>query len=137
MHPITPETPVRALMSTPVLVAREEMTMAELARLLVGNEVEGVPVVDRAGRPVGFVSHRDMTAMTRAHDLGGKPSSRKVKEVMSPTVYSVEADASLTEAAKRMRTSHVHRLVVMEQGHVVGIISSFDLLRVLSAKSAA
>jgi CBS domain-containing protein len=52
--------------------------------------------------------------------------------VMSAEVRSVAPDTSVTEAAKAMVEHQIHHLVVVDRGVVVGMVSSFDLLRHLA-----
>lgn len=47
---------------------------------------------------------------------------------MTPTVFSVEPTASVEEVAGTMIRGRIHRLFVMEDKKLVGVISSLDLL---------
>jgi CBS domain-containing protein len=54
-----------------------------------------------------------------------------VRDIMTPTVFSVSEDATVSEVASRMLDSHVHRLLVTREGKPVGIVSTSDLLGLL------
>ena len=62
----------------------------------------------------------------------------KVAEIMTPSVFAVEAgtqveaDAPIYTIAQSMMDSHLHRLLVVEEGKVVGIVSTSDLLALLA-----
>jgi signal-transduction protein with cAMP-binding, CBS, and nucleotidyltransferase domain len=56
-----------------------------------------------------------------------------VAEVMSRQVIEVAAGAPVTEAARIMERERIHRLIVVEDGALVGILSSFDLVRAVAA----
>lgn len=54
-----------------------------------------------------------------------------VRDFMTPAIYSLPEDATVSEVASRMLDSHVHRLLVTREGRPVGIISTSDLLGLL------
>ena len=64
-------------------------------------------------------------------DLDDAPGEILVGEIMNPEVYSVPEDATVAEVATAMLENHVHRLVVIEEGRAVGIITTSDLLGLL------
>jgi CBS domain-containing protein len=55
-----------------------------------------------------------------------------VRDVMSPTVYSIEADKPVREVAREMLSHRVHRLLVTKNGRLTGIVTATDLVRVLA-----
>ena len=54
-----------------------------------------------------------------------------VGEIMNPELYSVPEDATVAEVAMTMLKNHIHRLLVIEEGRAVGIITTSDLLGLL------
>lgn len=61
--------------------------------------------------------------------------SVKVSEVMSRRVHTVDAEASLVEAARRMYENRIGCLVVVSGGRCVGIITERDFLRLFANKA--
>ena len=55
-----------------------------------------------------------------------------VAEVMTPGVIEVAADAPITDAARIMERERIHRLIVVEEGMPVGVLTSFDLVRAVA-----
>ena len=155
MRPIT----AADLMNPEVLTVREDMTVEELARFLIANEISGAPVESADGRLVGVVSLRDIVAYVTAEndeegeephsdyyargwdeeewseedlqelDLGG--GELLVEDIMTARVVSVSEDASVPEIASLMLKEHLHRLLVIRDGRPLGIISTSDLLGLL------
>jgi CBS domain-containing protein len=145
------------VMNPQVLTVRDDMTLEELARFLVEHEISGAPVEDPEGRLIGVVSVTDVAAAVseRAGVLRDRPSpapffrewgerydpeelaglagddSFTVRDIMTPRVYSVAEEASISEVAETMMESHIHRLLVTRGGRVVGILSTSDLLGLL------
>jgi len=51
---------------------------------------------------------------------------------MSHYILSIGPESPLREAIRLMTADHVHRLLVMDGGNLVGIVSSMDVMRALS-----
>jgi len=123
MRPIT----ASDLMNPEVLAVRDNMTLPELASFLTENEFSGAPVRDRDGNLVGVVSMADLTRALAESPAAS--AETRVADVMTPKVYTIAADASVSEVASAMLDNHLHRLLVTgSDGEPVGIVSTSDLL---------
>ena len=146
------------IMNPNVLTVRDDMTLHELATFLTENEISGSPVLDRRGKLIGVVSVTDI-ALSEAErasieadpaspgfysgawkervtreDLAGlhlEDTGLLVRDIMTPAVYTVPDTASVSEIAKTMITGRLHRLLVIRDHQVVGIISTLDLIKLL------
>lgn len=153
MRPIT----AADLMNPRVITVRQDLTVRELANVLVENEISGAPVEDRSGKLVGVVSLTDIAAalaedeelegergdfflsewaddgMSREQieELGLDEAELTVAEIMTPEVFTVREDTLVSDIAQTMIQSHVHRILVTREDRVVGIISTSDLLGLL------
>lgn len=115
---------VAELMSKVLITAEPGETLETVERRMNHRGVHALPVLDEFGRPAGIITSTDC-----GPDI---PRSTLVGELITDQVYSIEATADAREAARTMRDLGVHHLVVVEStGRVVGILSSFDLLRVV------
>lgn len=88
------------------------------------------------GDRIGFFARafRDVLSAGERKDLdvfSGDDGEVRVGEIMNPDVYSVPEDASVSEIASTLLDHHVHRVVVIEGGRVLGIITTSDLLGLL------
>ena len=99
-------------------------TVAEARALLAGSGLHAVPVI-ADGEALGVVTLSDCEERDGGDPLG---------DVASGPPVTIEVDASVADAARLMRAEHVHHLLVTEarSTETVGILSSFDLLYVLS-----
>jgi CBS domain-containing protein len=87
--------------------------------------IGSLPVVE-AGQLVGMLTDRDITVRCTA--LGQDPNTTPVREAMTTTVITCDADAPLEEAEKLMADKLVRRLVVIdEQRQPVGLLSLDEL----------
>lgn len=57
----------------------------------------------------------------------------QVKDIMTAAVYSVPAHATVGELARFMLGARIHRALVLDEGELIGIVSSFDVLKVVDA----
>lgn len=137
------------LMNPDVVTLRPEHSLVEAQQILSSKSVSGAPVVDASGRVIGVVSQNDLvrraahpdtvaqagqffSSVEEYADLGTTPvapSSQHVSDVLTPRVYSVNRDTGVAVAANIMRERRIHRLLVIDKGVLVGIVSSLDLLR--------
>lgn len=56
----------------------------------------------------------------------------RVRDWMNPSVVSVEPSASVRDACRIMAGESIHRVLVVEEGKLVGILSSFDVVRAVA-----
>jgi len=118
----------------------------EVMKVLLENNIPGVPVVDEEGLLVGFVSDahllasalpdylkimEDVSFVSEAGDRWVKyfaeSAERPVSEVMTTEVSRIELDKSEVVAAHKMVHDGVSSVVVTENGRVVGIVNRLDL----------
>lgn len=111
------------------------MPIAEARRLMREGRFRHLPVTD-GSRLVGIVTDRDIrlplpvgvreAALTAADEAMGK---LLVRDVMTQQVETVEPERPVEEAARMMLDLRVGALPVVEEGHVIGILTETDLLR--------
>lgn len=132
------------VMTGEVVVAPVDMGYKEIADLLVRRSVSAVPVVDDEGNVLGVVSEADLLAKLEysdrvpRHPLAvrwlsegrRKACGDTAGDLMSAPAITVPATESVTRVARLMDAARVKRLpVVDESGHLVGIVSRRDLVR--------
>jgi CBS domain-containing protein/acyl dehydratase len=116
-------TAVREVMQAPVETTTPGTPVRAAARQLIEAGV-GSLVVCRDAEPAGIVTDVDLTRLLAE---GADPDSTTVAEVMTEPLITVDADAGIEAAADRMRAELIKRLPVVEDGEVVGIVTTTDL----------
>ena len=111
------------LMVTGVMTASPSQTVGRVRQVMDEHGVSSMPVLDPDGEPVGIVTARDL--------LGDIANDSPVSKVMSQPVYTVPRYGDPSLAARIMRNHRIHHVIVTEAQSVVGIVSSFDLLRLV------
>lgn len=116
------------LMTLSPVSLRAEATAAEAVALLSGRGFSAAPVINEGGRPIGVVSQSDL--LIHACGRGATPGSTRVRDLMTPVVFSVSPTTPVDQVVKEMLSLKIHRLfVVDETGVLVGVISAVDVLR--------
>ncbi|RLG91948.1 MAG: hypothetical protein DRO36_02900 [Candidatus Hecatellales archaeon] len=119
---------VRDVMKSPVVTVFEGDTALKTAKLMLENNIGSVVVVDLNRKPIGIITGKDLAVRVIAKKVS--PSKAKNRDIMSHPVVIVSPDISLAEAAKRMKKFGVDRLLVIEEGEIVGIITSAEILEI-------
>jgi CBS domain-containing protein len=88
-----------------------------------------VPITEGNGehRVVGVVTDRDIALALGERDE--RPSAVRVSEVMTTDIVSCEPDADLREVSRKMQEAQVRRILVVEGGRLLGVVSTADLAR--------
>lgn len=117
---------VEDIMTRNVMTVAPEVPVDDLMWGLTLKGVSGAPVQDAAGHILGLVSKSDLANPSRPSQL----VDATAEDVMTPIVFAVNSGDSVGEAAKRMVETGSHRLVVIDDdGHLAGIISTMDVVR--------
>ncbi|CAM5631840.1 MULTISPECIES: CBS domain-containing protein [Streptomyces] len=140
---------VGSVMTTDVVRAEYGTPFKEVARLLDGHRVSGLPVVDDDEMVLGVISETDLLArqatppdppgsrfglgrLTRAgRRRAAKTRARTAGQLMTEPPVTVHAEDTIVEAARTMARHRVERLPVLdEEDRLVGIVTRRDLLQV-------
>ena len=125
------------IMSKDIIWVKASTSLEDLAMLFCERSITGEPVMDDVGQVVGVVSRSDVVNYTNALAERGEGldlSLATVKDIMTPTIFSVEETASLLSLIETMIEHDVHRLMVKRSEQIVGIITTGDLLRVIAER---
>lgn len=145
----------RDIMTPHVKSVPETWTMQQFARFCSENEISGSPVIDSSGEIVGIATLKDVAdfhfnATSSDYENTMTEDEQKearrlrmfifeemqkmpveVRDIMSPIVFSVEENTLIQEVASQMMEEHLHRIFVTSDGKVSGIITTYDLLKLI------
>ena len=144
------------IMTPSIKAVPQSWTMDRLARFLTDNEITGSPVTDDDGEIVGIATLKDITEFrwnaTRSDaDRHLTPEEREearrlrmvifeemgkvpveVRDIMTPIVLSVDEKTPVRDIANIMMREHLHRIFVTSDSKITGIITTYDMLKVIS-----
>ncbi len=120
-----PERPVREILGRDTLVAGPpEMSVREAARRMA-EQVCGSILVLEGDRLLGIFTERDL--LVRVIAAGRDPDRTALAEVMTRAPDTIEAEAPIAEAIRRMDEFCYKHLPVVEGGRVIGVIAVEDI----------
>ncbi len=134
---------IRSLMTSPAVTVSGDTPVGDAMRLLDAHRITALPVVDRDGRLLGVVSEADLLrdavpvdapAGVAALRLSTVTPARRIDELMTNLVISVDADADVDEAIDLMTSTMVKSLPVVLHGRVIGVISRSDVVHLLATR---
>ena len=110
---------VREIMTSPVVCARANAPIADVATLLANHRISAVPVMDAAGAIIGLVSEYDLLARR----------GETAEDIMSPGIVSVTEDTDIDDVRFLLIERRIRRVPVVSGQRLVGIVSRSDLVR--------
>lgn len=154
-------TTVAEIMDAEPVTVTAETSIQELVGLLKEHQLQGVPVVNDAGRCVGIVTEEDLVLSDAEGDLhlphyielfGGviwldfhhlnplkrfedrlkKAVASRVDEMMTADPVTVAPTATLDEAARVIAEAGHNRIPVVEHGRLIGLVTRVDVLQALT-----
>lgn len=124
--------PVTVAASTPILEVLHLLVVAQISGVAVGDvgEIVGVIAASDLLRAVDQVFDSEIDE-SPAGDQEESLSTLRAVDVMTPEPIWVAPDTPAAVVARLMRERGIHRVLVGTEGHLEGIVTTFDLLRLL------
>jgi CBS-domain-containing membrane protein len=141
------------IMTQEVISISPETEIAQAAKLLLTNRINGVPVINDAGKLVGILCQSDLiiqqknipipslftlldgfiplTSSKKLDKEVEKIAATKVADAMTPAPVTVNSDTGIEEIAALMVEKNYHTLPVVDADKLVGIVGKVDVLRTL------
>ena len=143
----------RDIMTREVFSVKPETPITEVARLLLDNHINGVPVVNDEGELIGIICQSDLIAQQKKLPVPSvfnlldslipitspgkyekeirKISAVNASQAMTAEPSSVGPETGIEEIASLMVNKGFHTVPVVEGGKLIGIIGKEDILRTL------
>ncbi|HTY90404.1 MAG TPA: CBS domain-containing protein [Methanocella sp.] len=118
--------PITEIMESDVATVKDDASLEDAVKVMIGRSVGGVPVIDPGGIIVGIITERDIVRL-----MGDSVSGKKVDDIMSRRVTTAPPDMPIETAARTMIESGFRRLPVVANSYVCGIITATDIMRYL------
>jgi CBS domain-containing protein len=138
------------VMTRDVLTVGPQTAVAEAIRLMLDNNVSGLPVLADNGKVVGILTEGDLLRRSETGTERHRPRwleilmgpgrmageyirthGRRVEEIMTTDLISVAPDTPLDEVVSLMERRRIKRVPVLDDDALLGIVSRADLLRSL------
>ena len=127
---------VRDIMSTDLKTLPFFATMTAALEMMDLHCIRHILITDIQDELVGIISDRDLRQDLLLEDNFGQgkggPQRIEVGEVMTEFPATISADSMIHQVAELFREYSINALPVLENGKVVGIVTSTDLLNVIA-----
>ena len=119
---------VEDVMTKAIISVPTETTVFQVAKMMEQGGI-GAVLVKKNGHLSGIITDRDYATKIVAHNL---PSDTPVEQIMTSPLITINFDESISDAAKRMTSKKIRKLAVTNNGNIIGLITSTDLVTQLS-----
>ena len=119
---------VGQFMSTDLFTLRPNDLVDLAASVMDWRHIRHVPVEDEVGRLVGLVTHRGLLRLMSSRSVSSAKKPLTVSEIMKTNPTSVTSTTPTLEAMEIMRLGKIGCLPVVDDGQLVGIVTSYDFL---------
>ncbi|NNM01977.1 MAG: CBS domain-containing protein [Nitrosopumilus sp.] len=119
---------VQDIMTRALITVNLSTTALQVAKMMQQGGIGAILVQDN-DNPVGIVTDRDFATRVAAETL---PLDTPVEKIMSSPLITINHNEPISAAAERMTSKKIRKLAVTENGKVIGIITSTDLVTQLA-----
>jgi len=118
------------IMTKDVITVNKETTIQEAIRIIVENNITGLPVVNGKMQLVGIISEKDV--LTLLYNVGSR--SGRVREFMTPKVVCFDIEDSVVDVCDCLVNNHFRRVPIVSgpKKKLVGIITRKNIVQRIS-----
>lgn len=116
------------LMARRVVELSPDQSLDDATEAFAEHNLSSAPVVDSQGRCIGMLSAADFLKPKLRSVVDTTSFAGTVRSLMTPAVQSVAPQIPLLRVAKIMSVEHIHRLPVIENERIVGVVSTLDVV---------
>ncbi len=125
---------VADIMHEGIVSVSPELGLERFEELLTSEEIGGVPVTGADGRLLGIASKTDIVRVLSEQAMDGYEAfgpDLTVEDLMTTEVVAVDPDEDVKVVARLMIDGQLHRVLVVRDGEIQGIVTAFDLLKLV------
>ena len=122
---------VEDVMIKNVITVEEPTSIKDAAKKMDEANVGSV-LVTKNNEPIGIITERDFVERYAAQGIS---LSNPVKDIMTLSLITIDPNDTIWEAAELMKTHNIHKLPVIKDKKIVGIITNSDLVKLCSLSS--
>ncbi|HMR06753.1 MAG TPA: CBS domain-containing protein [Polyangiaceae bacterium] len=115
---------IRSIMTKDLITVQPTTALGDAVKLLIEHGITGLPVVDGAGHIAGVLSEKDLLKAFYE-------DAKTVDALMTKDPETVGVDSELVEVFDILMTNSFRRILVHENGKLVGLVSRSDLMPVV------
>lgn len=125
------KTLVKDVMTRAVVSVNPSTTLYQISKMMEQGGMGSI-LVKKDGVPSGIITDRDFAIKISAHNIS---LDTTVENIASFPLQTINSGDSILVAAKTMSTKKIRKLAVIEDGKIVGIITTTDLVNQIASKN--
>ncbi len=115
---------IKDIMTKVIISVNVETTVFQVAKMMENGGI-GAVLVKKNNHIIGIITDRDYATKIVSHNL---PSDTPVEKIMSSPLITINFDESILDAAQRMTSKKIRKLTVTDNGKIIGLVTSTDLV---------
>jgi len=119
---------VQDIMTKAIISVNTETTVFQVAKMMEQGGI-GAVLIKKDDHLSGIITDRDYATKIVSNNLS---SDTPVEKIMSSPLITINHDETISAAAKRMTSKKIRKLAVTDNGKIVGLITSTDLVTQLT-----
>lgn len=134
---MNPNNPISSIMTSNLVTVSPDDYLSRVTKIFENHEFHHLPVVKHGNKLVGIISKDDFQKMNlyfyeKRVNEDGNPRHKeglRASDIMTPYPLSVDPDDTIGLAADIFLANRFHALPIIEDGDLIGIVTSHDLIR--------
>ena len=119
---------VKDIMAKSLISVNFDTTAFQISKMMAQGGI-GAIIVKDDNNPVGIITDRDFAVKIAANNLSLDTTAEKI---MTSPLITINYNESISAAAERMSSKKIRKLAVSDNGKIIGIITSTDLVNQLA-----
>jgi len=119
---------VKDIMTKTLISVNPTTTALQIAKMMEQGGI-GAVLIKENENLVGIVTDRDFATKIAANNL---PFDTPVQKIMSSPLITINHNESISAAAEMMSSKKIRKLAVSDNGNIIGLITSTDLVNQLA-----
>ncbi len=115
---------IKDIMTKVIISVNVETTVFQVAKMMENGGI-GAVLVKKNNHIIGIITDRDYATKIVSHNLS---SDTPVEKIMSSPLITINFDESILDAAQRMTSKKIRKLTVTDNGKIIGLVTSTDLV---------
>ena len=120
---------IKKWMKRKIITANKDESVVKASKIMSKNNVGSLVVVDKK-KPIGIITETDILKRVVAKNLNLLKT--KVKDVMTKKLITVPSNYTFMKISRKMGKNKIKHIVIKEKGKMVGIITSTDIIKLMS-----
>lgn len=117
---------ITSIMTKNPVSLKPDSTLAEVHDLFAANRIHHIPITDASGDLMGLITTYDLWKLNLPFE---NYKEMKVSEVMSTKLAKISTSDKVGTAAELFLDNRFHAIPVVENNKLLGIVTSFDVLK--------